>query len=32
MKAMPPNGILKDDYMINGTLVAANRVRQSFRM
>lgn len=27
-----PNGILKDDFLINGTLVAANRVRQSFRM
>ena len=26
MKAMSPNGILKDDFLINGTLVAANRV------
>lgn len=32
MKAMSPNGILKDNFLINGTLVAANRVRQSFRM
>lgn len=32
MKAMSPNGILKDDFFINRTLVAANRVRQSFRM
>lgn len=28
MKAMSPNGILKDDSLINGTLVAANRVRR----
>lgn len=32
MKAMSPNGILKDDFLINGTLVAANCVRKSFRM
>lgn len=32
MKAMFPNGILKDDFLINGILVAANRVRQSFHM
>lgn len=32
MKAMSPNGILKGDFLINGTLVAANHVRQSFRM
>lgn len=25
MKAMSPNGILKDDFLINGTLVAAKR-------
>lgn len=24
MKAMSPNGILKDNFLINGTLVAAN--------
>lgn len=28
MKAMSPNGILKDNFLINGTLVAANRVRR----
>lgn len=28
MKAMSPNGILKDDFLINGTLVVANRVRR----
>ena len=28
MKAMSPNGILKDDFLINGTLVAANRLRR----
>ena len=28
MKAMSPNGILKDDFLINGTLVAATRVRR----
>lgn len=27
MKAMSPNGILKDDFLINGTFVAANEVR-----
>lgn len=32
MKAMSPNGILKDNFLINGTLVVANLVRQSFRM
>lgn len=28
MKAMSPSGILKDDFLINRTLVAANRVRR----
>ena len=28
MKAMSPNGVWKDDFLINGTLVAANRVRR----
>lgn len=28
MKAMSPNGILKDDFFINRTLVASNRVRR----
>lgn len=28
MKAMSPNGILKDNFLINGTIVAANRVRR----
>lgn len=28
MKAMSPSGILKDNFLINGTLVAANRVRR----
>ena len=32
MKAMSPNVILKDDFLINGTLVAANRVRQLYRV
>ena len=28
MKAMSLNGILKDNFLINGTIVAANRVRR----
>lgn len=28
MKAMSPNGILRDNFLINGTLVAANEVRR----
>lgn len=28
MKAIFPNGILKDNFLINGTLVAANEVRR----